>query len=975
MALLDELKARFDKLKEPVPELHGPAKWVDDRVSPDLKSQGFRPTVGVQKAADLGRAALDAADYFSTVVSGGIYGLGAGEAAKQANEGNAGLNNSNVDLAEADRRAKAITDNPIEQAHLRNEFYAEKHGTETGVMNMLTSPDNLATVGGRALGVVPKAAQQAGVARAGATRTIGKTVGVVDTLKDYGEAVKATGRAVKLAHRKGAAEQKLADTGAKVVEKVVTTGAKGKKGERYVVTGTGEVIREGSLFGPKTPKIEALEKDLEKLEEAAMKIGKAKVVVKGGKKVAVPGTAAPWTPVQKRLTATRRKLYAAKKEAGWTKVEDPFLQQLAQTPGSTYVDTGIASTKSSIVESTTENVRQPFRLRDVYQTWMQSMVITPRQLIQDATQLAVWGKDKGLSGREMARAWTSIIDDATVRAKSMPLSEAMQQALPRRMSSLADHFGWTVDQDSLMKEFGSGFLEANTQVKKYLAPWQTAAIEAALPNASGTVSNVPILGNAIGAISGRYRAYQNAAFGAFNHFQHTAARTVAFEDGFSRSIASKADEFLARAEKVDPKAAEEIKNRSVQFYNRRVYGDLVEMDGYNPNSLFTPEDVATAFGADSPLVGQWKKAVEAAKADGGKRAKEVFADFSNAGSDNRSLVIPYLSYPLKAYPRTFEMMLDHPTGALIVYHLVEASQEEAKERGLPTYAAGGFTIDQDTKVLGFMARVLNGGREGTSTIQPIGLLTPMPTEAPDIREQDKPFDKIDKLIGSALPSFSPLIKTPAYMLGLSDQTPGNFSRLQGPAALMPGPEGPTFRQYLEAERDVIGESAPYDPIAQIAKELVYTRSQAPLEDPRNMKYAVEIQNKTGIYEEAEDIYNKQLAGRNAVGFFNPTNTVNVSAVAAERNKAQKTLISAEEKAALAALDPKYAVVVDRINAERSKGTAARVNNMPDIPKELKKDPRLVAWERDKKNVAMRQSFPAKYKAEREQFIRSNRIKE
>jgi hypothetical protein len=908
--------------------------------------------------------AMDAANYMSTIVTGTLISA---TAARDIAAGN------QTEDRTAFEAAQAQGGNPLETAREVNQEYAKKHPMVTGALNLLTDPTNFITPAGREAGIVAEAPQQ-----------FGRAVGALDTLRDYGGAVKATGKALKLAHEEGKVAQARALAGEVTTSVPKEIGNKGKKGTRVVELPDGTIVQKGQMWGPNTT---------QEITDLENQIAQWKAKTANQTPVSLTNTGAGTIPgsfvsaknaTGGSLKGLNYKLYFAKKRAGWTKVDDGFLDQLAAMPGSTELNTAVASTKQTITEEVTKSARKPLTPGSFVTNWMQQAVVTPRTLIQDAGTLLAWGKERGLSGREMARAWTSMVDEATIKSKALTPEQAIYEALPTRTQALFNHYGWHADQTKLINDWGMSFLEASTDIKKELAPYQSMVMEASLPSLTGVVDKVPVLGNAIGAISGWYRAYQNAAYRAFNHFQHAAARSVGFEAGFGKRIATEAESFLARAEKVDPQAAQAIRQKGVNFWNRRVYADMQEMDGYVPESLFTPADVAEAFGADSPFVKQWQQALDVAAEDGNRMAKTTFGDFSHeTGGDSKggalkSAVVPFLSYPKIAYPRTIQMMMDNPSGALVIYHLVSAAQERANAEGLPGYASAGITIKDTDPALGLIARVMNGGREGSTTIKPLGLLSPAGSlaDVPDIRQSDKPFDKLDKILGTALPSFSPFVKTPAYLMGFSDQTPGNMSRIQGIENAMPGPTLGTARGYLDAERKVIGQSAPYDPIENMAKELVYTRTGKPLEDPSNVDLAVEIAQKTGIYEDAKNIYNQQGAVRNAVGLVNPTDVVNVSEVSAQSRQAKAGMISSDVKARLAKIDPALAVYVDQVNAD-----VATVNPAADVYKDAdktvvkaaQKDQRLIEWE--DKHKGLRANAPRTYAKERDAFIKANGIKE
>lgn len=626
------------------------------------------------------------------------------------------------------------------------------------------------------------------------------------------------------------------------------------------------------------------------------------------------------------------------------------------------------------------SLRQKLDVQGAWSNWKAQMVLTPRNLAQDYSTGRLWAAAEGIPGEEINHAIESMAHNAATTGA------ASTDVLPTRISNVIDAFGWnpaTAPKGlgfDVRQELGIGFLDMHAVQDQYLSPWTTAGLGAATAMANPLKGGVPVLGVAASAAKEYYRAYQNAAFSTISHILQGGMRSVAWDVAFGDELAKAAPGFLA---KLDPKVASALRAESeLRWNNLATLGENMSM--YDKHSLFTPEDVRTAMRGRKGVkaaVSAWENAALDARVAGSDLAKKTFGDFSPGKSEGErylDMLVPFLSWARRAYPRTLEIAAEHPTATARILELMRTDQQLAEREGRPDWEVGTIPVSSETPLVGGAVRALNGGRQGEVRINPMQGFFPIPSDAlaaaGDINTSNA-YTTVQGLLNVAGAGLSPAAEIGAYGVGATNRTPRALDRFAGVEGAMPGPELPSLLNGpLNAVRDAQGRSTIKDPVVRVAQELVFEKTGLPVSDPRNKQYALDILHQAGIYQNAEGAYDLGQAAKNIVGFFNPTGLTAASDTAIQARQAQADApFEYKDVQALRKIDPKLAAAAQRaIDQDKMAHPAAAIYDSAKLSAQDRQDPRLTKWEYEHRNV--KALAPQLYEQLRSEFIRANAIK-
>lgn len=669
-------------------------------------------------------------------------------------------------------------------------------------------------------------------------------------------------------------------------------------------------------------------------------------------------------------------------------------QGIAQAGGQTVSTVYKKGPKAGQTRQAWQNLRQRLDLPTAWANAKQQMVLKPRNLEQDFANNSLWAREAGIPQEEVNHAIEGIVGNAQTAGGRV------QDALPNRMGRLLQDFGLRTGFDP-QTQLGMGFLDAQAgSAEKFLSPFVSAALEGGYALANPLRGGVPVLGAALAAGKGYFRAYQNAAFSALSHIIQGGFRSVAWEVGFGDELAKVAPGYLNSLPK---HYADQLRTLSEARWNQ-LAGLGENMAMYDKHALFTPDDVlqtvvqklgpGRAYGQQRAAAAakQWAGEVEKASAAGSVTAKKTFMDFSDAPTDPQRYLdyaVPFLGWARRAYPKTIEIAANHPVASNLLLHVMRADAEEAEREGRPSWQVGTIPFDTETPVAGGLLNVLaNGpvealsgrGQRAEGRLDLFSLLTPLPGStiggASDLEDARTPADALRAVLDTAGAGLSPMLEAALYAGGLTDKKPRSISATAGLEQAMPGPELPSVAHGpLTAIRKAQDKSGPGDPVESAAKELVYARTGLPVSDPSNKQYALEIQRHEGVYKEAEAQYEGGAGAKSLLGYVNPVNlSTQTEAGAAARTALAQRPVPPAEMQRLREKDPAQATVAYYANeAYKRANPAAAVYDNAKLTSAEKRDPRLLAWESQHDNL--KYWAPTLYAQMRQDFIRANGIRD
>jgi hypothetical protein len=447
--------------------------------------------------------------------------------------------------------------------------------------------------------------------------------------------------------------------------------------------------------------------------------------------------------------------------------------------------------------------------------------------------------------------------------------------------------------------------------------------------------------------------FRSKAFRIVNNVTHTAARVAAFEDAFLPFLQNSAKDLLQRA------AAE---GKDVSLLQGRGFaraGEQLATDGF-----FTPKEVTSMLG--ERYGAEWGRMVQQAFETGFDNSKRILGNYQLGGTLGKaeSLVrkfVPFMSWSWRAYPRVAKYALAHPALSVALLHLYAADRAQAEAEGRPAYQVGTVAINKDTPLVGLLASVFTPEQEATVRLNPLSLFSPVSGELAGLgmdtgNPPENVYQQATQGLAVAGGSFNPLIQTAAYLTGADYKAPGNASRyapIDQYLGNQTGLEVPTIQGPLRAARKAITGALPagaqpdtYDPVEAKAKELVFELTGKPLEDAANKQYALDIQQKTGIYKVAEQDYLQGGALRAAANAVSPASLTTTTATTEQRRAAGQPPFSYDD--IKLAQQQNLPALVKAMNAANdafyAQNPAAAVNRNAPLTAQDKQDPRLTAWE-------------------------------
>jgi hypothetical protein len=318
-------------------------------------------------------------------------------------------------------------------------------------------------------------------------------------------------------------------------------------------------------------------------------------------------------------------------------------------------------------------------------------------------------------------------------------------------------------------QVGASFNEVNKGIIDKLSAWDTALGEGLLSAADPRQGGVPLLGAGLGVVKGYTRAFQQNIYGTLDSFIKVAGRHAAFQDEADKAMTVAAQDFVTRN----------------------------NFGGYlDPAKGFDRADVLALAGPK--LANEWQALSDRAIKLGEDRAQDIFGNFEKRlpGEQGLGRVVPFVSWALRAYPRTAQMMLDHPGISIALTVLMLDQGEQAKEQGLPGYLAGTVPVSEDTPLVGGVATALNGGRQGLMRANLLGALSPvggqMFAEPEDLPPDANLYQRGVSALGRTGFSPNPLITALAAATNKDYRQPGALSRTGAVEEALPGPQVPSL---------------------------------------------------------------------------------------------------------------------------------------------------------------------------------------
>jgi hypothetical protein len=626
-------------------------------------------------------------------------------------------------------------------------------------------------------------------------------------------------------------------------------------------------------------------------------------------------------------------------------------------------------------------------LKTLYSDWKSSLVNRMRNSgVQDVGFNIMNAKTANLPLSEVANKFISMQKAAEFARKSgTPLSEVM----PDSTNFLLHAIGQEGKYDSRL--VGLGALESGSH-----APTLSPGTSAALQSLYGLLTprpGVPLLGTVADAAFGYLRPAHNEFYSALGHIAQTPFRASLLEHGAGTALEDAGKAFL----KANPSLAAELTAKSA--INRQAATKLgFNLPTVTSHGLFSPKDVETAMKNAWPksvvnkatrdaVMKQWDDMAYGALQHGGQFAKDSFGDFSNqtAGQKAADVVIPFLSWVRVAYPSVFKMLIKNPTVAAQVAQETQVSQAKVSREGLPSWVTGTVPVGTDAPFgAGLIARGLLGGREGVANVNPLNVFTPVGVDATGLADMasgnTKPFQKAEDVLGLlGVAGVNPVLGDLAYAGGLTDKAPGPMTAYSGLEQAAPGGNNlpSLLNGVLNAARKLGGNSQISDPYVTAAKEMVFERTKKPVEDPSNKQYALDIEHKTGIYQDAKAAVDAGGAFRSAFQYINPTNVSTTTDTSAQYDKSkvgeQQLLgsilasaglgsVAGMSQADIGNIDPALAQQVYAV--KQNVAGANPLHNLyanPQLSALDKQDPRLTQWQLQ--HMQLRLAFPAIYQAQ------------
>jgi len=608
-------------------------------------------------------------------------------------------------------------------------------------------------------------------------------------------------------------------------------------------------------------------------------------------------------------------------------------------------------------------------LSDVGRIWKTQTTSTIRNLLQDEMVSRLWLARAGVEQGVMNDNWYSMVD-LYQRGMRDPY-----EAMPERSRQMLDLIGKgpkmgpaptgakgplaaKTGASGYIPNIGASLSEENDKLVKALHPLTTMGIEAGL-SVMSPLNAVPGLGVALGGAKGLARPMWTEIFQSINSFTHAAARHAVFQESMVDDLAEAGTGFINR----DPRLAR------------------LPADG-----MFSPDEVLNLTGSQN-LADEWAGQVDGAIANGEKRAKEVFGDFSNERWWERGLgmAVPFASWGLRAYPRTIGMLAEHPgiTYALLAWTKRDA--ERAKAEGRPGYQVGNVTLNKDTPALGKILGGMTAGKEGDLRVNLLGALSPFSGEAfaaPDDEGEDQTtYQKIKGQVAKTGFSFNPFIVGLAYALNWDYMRPGALSRTAGIEQSMPGPEIPSFMQGpLDFIRGANGGNvSQVTPEERRLGQNVYDETGYALNSPQNAGIAASsnLPGDARMEQAKKDVGQGGLV-KNLVSLLSPvsmtaeTDTARFARQSAgyqrqeEAQRAEAGLPSMRTDPAtmtsIRQANPLLAILLEERDRAQG-GEAAQINR--GVDKESRAFAALEAWERE--HAALQYFQPSVYRTQKAQL--------
>lgn len=483
-------------------------------------------------------------------------------------------------------------------------------------------------------------------------------------------------------------------------------------------------------------------------------------------------------------------------------------------------------------------------LRGIDAQWRALAVNTPKQLPLDAftRAMTMWGvaaKEFGATGDDLRR-WQKLLREeraAGVSSLTNPLTERLRAL--GHTDALAD----------LENVYGVDFASQETRGARFGGAGRAAT--GALLSLGQTARTGNILAPAIGAVRGYFAPFVDGYIRFLNGIQRDAFRFALAEKALDRDLPPLAEAFLAELQ--------------------RQGHDTAALQGRG--GLFSPNEVAQVAGATA---GQdWATLTEGLIRRQGDRIAFLGGDFregSRTGFEQAiSKVVPFARWQLRYAPVLAEIAARYPRATALAVGAQAALAGQAAAGGKRASQAG-VTFDDHTPLIGPIARLRNGGGEGSVTLNPIGAIAPYGEAlAPDDLPADATaYQRVVALMKKGGFSPHPAVQAAAYVTGQDSRTPGNLSRMAGleaapeivpaaarllatragypevAAAIPDLPTVPTGRQLLDAGRDLLrpvtgkGAVQSLDPVMKRYDELVIAETGLPLSDPENREFLAAV---------------------------------------------------------------------------------------------------------------------------------------
>jgi hypothetical protein len=443
-------------------------------------------------------------------------------------------------------------------------------------------------------------------------------------------------------------------------------------------------------------------------------------------------------------------------------------------------------------------------------SWRVQQTSTVRNLLQDELTARLWNSNAGIRQQAMNDNWSSLVQLYNLGQRNG------YDALPTQTTGLLDKWGLT----GYMPQIGAGFNNVNESLIKDLSAADMAKMEAIFAGLNPAQGGIPLAGVALAGVKGYTRAWQEKIFSTLNEFTRLAARHAAFQDEFAPAMQVAAHDFVAR------------------------HGATGALD---PAAGFSAADVGQALGQQAQ--DEWAQQVEKVTHLAEQRALDIHGDFTRkAAGEPKSwgdraanlfnTAVPFSSWALKAYPRTAQMMLDHP-GVSLAIMLLTMGQAEKVQREGKAGLVGGIPITKDTPLVGGIAQKMLGNFPGEAYVNLLGSLTPISSSAllsPDQPVNANLYQQAGEALDRAGFSFNPLIQAAAYATNKDFQRPSPMSRTAGLEMALPGPDMPSLALGpLNAARKLAGGSEQHTTTEdRKLAELFYLSTGHQISDPSNV---------------------------------------------------------------------------------------------------------------------------------------------